>query len=134
MAKGKKTGGRNFAKGAVSNPRGGAALSPMTRAIRKVTIDHIEEVADIILDNNLEKLKALANDPTTTVLKVWLAKAAAEGIRKGDLHSLEAILNRVLGRPREFHEITGAAGGPIETEIVYDTAWRDAPNPNKENS
>lgn len=118
MAKGKKTGGRNFAKGQVSNPLGGAALSPQVRAIRKITLDHIEEVADLILDGNLQKLKDLAGNPDTSVLKVWLAKAAAEGIRKGDLHSLESILNRVLGKPKERHEVTGREGEDIGFRIT----------------
>jgi|SRR5665213_88330 len=101
MAKGKKTGGRSFASGNKANPKGGGALSPEIRAIRKITLEHIEDVADLILDGNLEKLKALANSPDTSVLKVWIAKAAATGIQKGDLHSLAMILDRVLGKPKE---------------------------------
>jgi hypothetical protein len=101
MARGKKTGGRNFAKGNVSNPKGGGAISPQVRALRKITLEHIEEVADVILDGNIEKLKLLASDPETSVLKVWIAKAAATGIQKGDLHSLTMILDRVLGKSTE---------------------------------
>lgn len=113
MARGKKTGGRDFQKGGVSNPKGGGALSPQQRAIRKITLEHIEDVADIILDGNIQKLSELAKDPATSVLKVWIAKAAAEGIRKGDLRALEAILDRVLGKPKEKHEITGASGSAL---------------------
>lgn len=121
MARGKKTGGKNFQKGHVANPKGGGALSPEVRAIRKITLEHIEEVADLILDNNLEKLKALASNPETSVLKVWIAKAAATGIQKGDLHSLDAILNRVLGKPKERHEVTGKDGEEIGFKVsIYD--------------
>jgi hypothetical protein len=105
MARGRKTGGKNFAKGHVANPKGGGALSPEIRAVRKITLEHIEEVADIILDGNIEKLKQLAANPETSVLKMWLAKAAAEGIRKGDLSSLETILSRVMGRPRNSVDV-----------------------------
>lgn len=121
MAIGKKTGGRNFAKGQVSNPKGAGAVSPQVRAIRKITLEHIEEVADLILDGNLEKLKALASSPETSVLKVWIAKAAATGIQKGDLHSLDAILNRVLGKPKERHEVTGKDGEDIGFKVqIFD--------------
>lgn len=121
MAIGKKTGGRNFVKGQVSNPKGAGAVSPQVRAIRKITLEHIEEVADLILDGNLEKLKALASHPDTSVLKVWIAKAAATGIQKGDLHSLDAILNRVLGKPKERHEVTGKDGEEIGFKVeIFD--------------
>ena len=106
MAKGKKTGGRNIRPGQVLNPLGQGAVSPRTRALRKITLEHIEEVADVILDGNIEKLKAMASDPATSVLKVWIAKAAATGIQKGDLQSLTTILDRVLGKPKERHDIT----------------------------
>lgn len=76
-------------------------------------MEHIKEVADLILDGNLDKLQELARNPATSVLKVWLAKAAAEGIKKGDLHSLEAILNRVLGKPKEHMEHSNAEGFQI---------------------
>ena len=116
IAKGRKTGGRNFEKGGVSNPKGGGALSPRVRAIRKITLEHIEEVADVILDSNLEKLKEMASHPDASVLKVWLAKSAAEGIRKGDLQSLTTILDRVMGKPKERHEVSGVDGAPIEVD------------------
>ena len=103
MAKGSKSGGRPFAKGNKANPAGGGAITPATRAIRKITLTHIEEVADVILDGNLDKLKALANNPDTSVLKVWIAKAAATGIQKGDLASLTTLLDRIMGKPKERH-------------------------------
>lgn len=121
MAKGKKTGGKPFAPGNKANPKGGGAITPEVRAIRKITLEHIEEVADLILDGNLEKLKALASHPDTSVLKVWIAKAAATGIQKGDLHSLDAILNRVLGKPKERHEVTGKDGEDIGFKVqIFD--------------
>lgn len=63
-------------------------------------MQNIEEVAEVILDGNIEALKALASNPDSSVMKVWMAKAAATGIQKGDLTSLEVILSRILGRPR----------------------------------
>lgn len=113
MAKGKKTGGRSFKPGNKANPKGGGALSPKIRAIRKITNEHIEEVADVILDGNLDKLKGLLGNPDSSVLKVWLAKAAAEGIRKGDIYPLDLILNRVIGKPKDKVEVTGKDGEPL---------------------
>lgn len=110
MAKGLKTGGRDIKKGQVLNPKGGGAVSPQTRAIRKITLDHIEEVAQVILDGNVQGLKDLSSNPEASVLKVWIARAASEGIKRGDMHPLDLILNRILGKPKERHEHTGKDG------------------------
>lgn len=101
MAKGTKTGGRNIKPGQVLNPIGGRAHSPEKKALKKLTTEHLKEVADIILEGNLEKLKALVTDPNTSVLKVWIAKAAATAIQKGDINTLETILNRSIGKVKE---------------------------------
>ena len=126
MAKGKKTGGRNFKPGQVANPKGGGALSPETRAIRKITQEHIQDVADVILDGNIGKLGDLARDPESSVLKVWLAKAAAEGIKKGDIHPLEVILNRTMGKPKENVSLEVAKKGRTPEEILADLAELEA--------
>lgn len=126
--------GRPFKKGNNANPRGAGALPPEARAIRKITIEHIQEIADLILQGNIEELKRLATDPATSVMKVWIAKAAVAGMTSGNLHSLEIILNRVMGRPRETVQISGLEGGPIKTENVFETAWRDGTDTDKEPS
>jgi hypothetical protein len=101
MAKGKKTGGKNFALGNKANPKGGGAISPETRIIRKITTENLKEIADVILDGNIEKLKEIITDPNSSVLKVWLAKAAATAIQKGDLGPLDTILNRSIGKVKD---------------------------------
>lgn len=106
MAKGKKTGGRPFAKGNKANPIGGGALSPEVRAIRTITRDTVNEVASLILESNITKLKEIANSTTETALRVWVARAAVKALDKGDYHTLEMILCRVLGKPKEDLSLT----------------------------
>ena len=101
MAIGKKSGGRPFQPGNKANPIGARAHSAATKALRQATVANLEEVAEIILSSNVAGLKDIALDPNSTVLKVWVAKAAARGISRGELGPLEMILNRVLGRPKE---------------------------------
>lgn len=121
MAKGKKTGGRSFKPGNKANPKGGGAITPETRALRKITVDQFADVADVILFGNLAKLVKLVNDPATSVLQVWLAKSASEGIKRGDLGPLEIILNRLLGKPNQAHEIKGK----IRLEDLLDASFDD---------
>jgi len=116
MAKGKKTGGRNIKPGQVLNPRGGGAISPETRAIRSLTAEHLKDIADLILEGNVEKLKEIVTDPSSSVLRVWLAKAAATAIQKGDLGPLEVILNRSIGKVKEKVDLSASEGFKVVIE------------------
>jgi hypothetical protein len=107
MAKGKKTGGRDIKPGQVLNPLGAKSRDPMKIAIRQVTAATYKEVADLILEGNVEGLKAIVSDPNSSVMRVWIAKAAATAIQKGDLGPLEQILNRAIGKPKENVEQSG---------------------------
>lgn len=78
-----------------------------------------EEVADIgamILQGNLDALKAVSKDPSASVLKTWFASVAIKAINKGDAMSLNVILNRIVGRVPEELRHTGEDGGPMRFE------------------
>jgi hypothetical protein len=127
MAKGKKTGGRDIKPGQVLNPIGGGAITPAVREIRKITMDHLQEVAEVILDANFDELAKIAESPTESTLKVWLARSAVSGIRAGNMANLDSILNRVLGKPKERFEHTGKDGERLNgmTDEEIETRMRD---------
>lgn len=79
-------------------------------------MEHLEDVADVILEGDVTKLDELAESKTASVLKVWIAKAAKTGIERGDIFPLDSILNRVLGKPKERVEHTGKDGEAIEVK------------------
>jgi hypothetical protein len=107
MAKGKKTGGRDFVPGVVTNPNGRPPLSPEAKAIRKLTADKLEEIGDLILDGNKVQLNAISSSLEESAIRVAYAKAALNAMAKGDLSMLEMILNRVVGRVKERVEHSG---------------------------
>lgn len=100
-----KHGGKNFLPGNCANPLGGRAHSPELRAARKLTNAQLYDVAEMVVSGNLKALETIVRDPESSVLKVWIAKAAAKGIKDGNLGPLEIILNRVLGKPKETVDI-----------------------------
>lgn len=94
-----------FKKGEINNPHGRPTLPPEVQKIRQMTSDTVKKIGEFILDQDREKLQAIVDDKKSKIIEVWLAKAALKGISKGDLTSLETILIRVIGRPKETLEI-----------------------------
>lgn len=114
----KKYGGRDFQIGNCANPLGAKAHSPIKKALKGITNENLKELAEILLENNVQALSDVEKNPQSTVLKIWIARAAQRGIEEGDLASLETILNRILGRPKQAMEISGAEGNPIQVQDV----------------
>lgn len=115
MAKGKKTGGKDFGNGNRANPIGAGAHNKDLKRVRRLTQQEVSELGTLILDHNLAELTAIAKDPYACVLKVWFASIAVKAISRGDANALNAILDRIVGKPKEHIEVTGADGGPLES-------------------
>ena len=97
----------SFKPGNKANPRGAGAHDPKMKALkRRLCDEEVAELATMILDNNLEALMAIKEDANASVLKIWYASIAANSIKKGDPYALDVLLNRILGKPREFTDIT----------------------------
>ena len=107
MAKGKKTGGRDFKKGSSGNPRGGAAHNQELKAVRRMSQTDVAEVGRLILEGNLGKLQAVKDDHDASVLKVWFCSVAIKAISRGDAHALSVILDRIVGKVPAEMNLTG---------------------------
>lgn len=144
MAKGKKTGGRDFKPGVVTNPLGGGAHNPNLRRVKRLTKEAVAEIGELILNNDLEALQAVVDsaakskggqpnptyDPKKhSVLEIWFAAIAVKAIQKGDPLALNAILNRITGKVPEEIKHSGIPGasnmGPV---IVLPGNGRDQKN------
>lgn len=112
MAKGKKTGGRDFSPGHKYG-KGGTHHNPEIKRIRKLTNEEISEIATLLLDGGKEELKEAEQEGTN--LRRWFAKVIVTAIHRGDFHTLDAIFNRIIGKVKETVELTGKDGAPIET-------------------
>lgn len=108
MAKGKKTGGRNFPKGVSGNPDGRPVLPPIVKQFRRLTKEIVEDVGSIILEANESALFEIVHDPNSSALKKWIASAALNGMQIGDMDSLDKLLNRIIGKASEKKDVTDA--------------------------
>jgi hypothetical protein len=54
---------------------------------------------------DLEELKGVFENPKATILEKTVANAMKRSLEKGSLYSIETLLTRVYGKPREQMDI-----------------------------
>jgi hypothetical protein len=54
---------------------------------------------------DLDELKTVWDNPRATVLEKTIANAMKKSLEKGSLYSLETLLTRVYGKPKEQMDI-----------------------------
>lgn len=99
-----------FVKGQVANPLGAGAHNQELKKVKKLTQKEVAEVGQMILDGNVYQLRQLTNDPTVNALKATMAKIWLRAYDKGDVGSMEAILDRVVGKVAQKTELSGDLG------------------------
>ena len=106
MAKGKKTGGRQFKKGQSGNPLGARAHNQEVKKVRRLTNEQVAEIGSIILENTPEQINALRKKKTgITILQSWIANTAYRASIRGDGYMLNTLLDRISGKIKETKEV-----------------------------
>ena len=98
MAKGKKTGGRNFQPGNNANPKGRPRLPEEVKAARRACGEKILRSLTKHLQGDRTKLKAIVEDLNTPMLDLAVARVVYNAATKGDPASIKIILECVLGK------------------------------------
>lgn len=101
MTEKKKVPGIPFKKGQSGNPKGRPRIPEDLKMIRALTRSQLKEIGDAIVCENRDKLREILSDPASSVLQVWISSVAMKSIQKGDFHSLDALLNRLIGKVKD---------------------------------
>lgn len=107
MARGKKTGGRDFKPGESGNPAGQTPLPADIKEARKLNKQEIERVLNKFLHLPLEELAAFVQDKRSPVLESLVARILLEAIKRGDQVRLEWVFQRLVGKIEEKINMTG---------------------------
>ena len=98
MSKGKKTGGRDFVKGQVTNPKGAPRISEDLKKFRKLTPTMVAEMISRFAAHNREQLQAALRNPDASILELMFGKAIEQALKTGDPKYTNMILDRVVGK------------------------------------
>lgn len=111
-------------KGQVNNPYGSQGKNYAYTQFKKLTRDQLQEMANLLLWGNMEALKKLQDDPTASALACTISSVILKIHEKGDVHSLDVLLNRMIGKVKEVIETNNADDKPI-VQIILPSNGRE---------
>ena len=90
-----------FKKGQSGNPNGRPRKYVSTLIDQGYKRSEINDTIQNMMAMTLEEVKAVWDNPTATVLEKTIASAIRKSIEKGTLYSMETLLSRVYGQPKQ---------------------------------
>ena len=82
----------------------------------------INDTIQAMLSMDLDELKEVWQNPKATVLEKTIANAMRKSLEKGSLYSIETLLSRVYGKPKETADVNQTVQGEIK--ITLDLGWQ----------
>ncbi|CAB5229315.1 hypothetical protein UFOVP1551_32 [uncultured Caudovirales phage] len=95
-----------FKPGVSGNPNGRPRKWVSTLKEQGYKVSEVNDCIQVIMSMTLEELKTVWDNPTATILEKTIAAAVKKSIEKGSLYSIETLLSRVYGKPKESFDQT----------------------------
>jgi hypothetical protein len=83
-----------------------------------------------MMSMTFDELKEVFNDESATILEKTIANAMKKSLEKGSLYSLDTLLTRVYGKPRETIDTNNKTELKGRIEVVVNKS--DVPLSNRE--
>lgn len=80
-------------------------------------LSEINDTIQAMMAMDIEELKEVWDNPQATILEKTIANAMRKSLEKGSLYSIETLLSRVYGNPKQMTELTGANQEPLQIII-----------------
>lgn len=90
-----------FKKGEVANPNGRPRKYITLLKDQGYKLSEINDTIQVMMSMNVEELKQVYDNPKATIMEKTIANAMNKSLMKGSLYSLETLMTRVYGKPKE---------------------------------
>ena len=94
-----------FKKGEVANPNGRPKKYVTLLKEQGYKLAEINDTIQVMLQMDLEELRSVWENPKATILEKTIANAMRRSLEKGSLFSIETLLTRVYGKPKETQQV-----------------------------
>lgn len=105
MGNPKNVENHKWQKGESGNPNGRPRKYVSLLKEQGYKLSEINDSIQAMMAMDLEELKQVWDNPKATVLEKTIANAMRKSLEKGSLYSLETLLTRVYGKPKEQMDI-----------------------------
>ena len=93
-------------KGETNNPNGRPKKYVTLLKEQGYKLSEVNDTIQTIMSMDVEELKQVWDNPKATILEKTIANALMTSLKKGSLYSIDTLLSRVYGRPKETQQIT----------------------------
>jgi hypothetical protein len=111
MAKGRKTGGRDWQPGQSGNPAGPEVLPKDVRQVKNMSRAELIGIMDKCLNMTRGEIQQRLADPTTPAKELSILSVMATGIKNGDHKRIGFLFERMFGKVPVAVEHSGAIDG-----------------------
>lgn len=95
-----------FKKGEVANPNGRPKKYVTLLREQGYKLSEINDTIQVMLQMGVDELKEVWDNPQATILEKTIANAMRKSLEKGSLYSVETLLTRVYGKPKEVQQVS----------------------------
>lgn len=92
-------------KGETLNPNGRPRKYVSLLKEQGYKLSEINDTIQTMLSMDVSELKLVWDNPKATILEKTIANAMRKSLEKGSLYSIETLLTRVYGKPKETAQI-----------------------------
>jgi len=104
-------------KGEVRNPNGRPKKYVTLLKEQGYKLAEINDTIQAMLSMDLEELKDVWQNPKATILEKTIANAMRKSLEKGSFYSIETLLSRVYGKPKETADVNQNVTGEIKITL-----------------
>ena len=94
-----------FKKGEVANPNGRPKKYITTLREQGYKLAEINDTIQVMLSMSAEDVKKVMDNPEATILEKTIAAAMQKSLKNGSLYSIETLLTRAFGKPKESVDV-----------------------------
>jgi len=69
-------------------------------------LSEVNDAIQALMSMDVEELSAVLENPKATILELTIAKAMVKSLQNGSLYSMETLLTRVYGKPKEIQQVS----------------------------
>lgn len=114
-----------FPKGVSGNPNGRPKKYTTVLREHGYKLSEINDTIQVMLSMAYDELVAVRNDDKATIMERTIANAMIKSLKNGSLYSVETLLSRVFGQPKQEIQADIQVQPPLFPDVTYEDVSKD---------